>query len=285
MSGLDPVLSAWRAAKARVPFLGRLALLLRKPWYVAIQSIYRDGVPIRFPDGRTAKVHPRLLGMQPALYEPELTRLIKENARAGSTVVDIGAHVGLHTLALSDCVGPSGQVIAVEPSPANAALLRFHIEANRLGNVRVIEALVADRIDAVAFSFRDDPTDPAGFANSLAYDIGGRRIVLPMTNLDSICQDTNPSLIKIDVEGAELLVLRGAAGLLTRAAPVLIVAVHPDPMRMLGTSPGELVQFLEMLGYLGTHLDGRQCLDPGFEEIIFRKSGDVCIRAAAEGDT
>jgi len=90
--------------------------------------------------------------------------------------------------------------------------------------------------------------------------------------LDAICNNFSPDVIKIDVEGAELLVLRGAEELLARAAPTLVIAVHPEPMRAMGAGPADLIAFLKLRGFCGHHLDGRPATDPGFEEIVFRKS-------------
>ena len=161
--------------------------------------------------------------------------------------------------------------MAVEPSPANAELLRRHLAWNGCNNVDVVEAAVADREGMVDFEFRPDPTDPGGFANSLAYGIGGEVASVKMTTLSCLCKELTPELIKIDVEGAELLALRGARELLMRAGPTIVIAIHPEPMRLLGTSPGELISFLGALGYSGRRLDGRAVVDPGFEEIIFER--------------
>jgi FkbM family methyltransferase len=237
--------------------------LLRESWYSGLEVAFRNGVPVTFADGRTAKLHPRLLGMRPAAYEPDLMRLMVEHSAPGAIVLDIGAHVGLHTLALADRVGPSGRVIAIEPSPANAGLLRFHVTVNSCHNVDVIEAIVTDHEGESPFTYRADATDPGGFANSIAYDIGGETTLVRTTTLDMLCNGISPDLIKIDVEGAELLALRGA--------PTVVVAIHPDPMRTLGTSPSELVSFMNALGYRGHHRDGQLAVTPGFEEIVFQK--------------
>jgi hypothetical protein len=77
--------------------------------------------------------------------------------------------------------------------------------------------------------------------------------------------------IKVDVEGAELLALRGARETVSWWTPVVIVAIHPEPMRLLRTSSTELVAFVAACGYRGHHLDGCRAVDPGFKEIIFTK--------------
>jgi FkbM family methyltransferase len=264
-------LSVLRATRDRVPGFGAAQGLLREPWYRTLEVLFPRGISARLAGGESVRLQPRFLGMQPEVYEEALTAVLIKHLKPGLTVVDIGAHVGLHTLMFSRRVGPTGHVLAIEPSPANARLLRSHIIWNDCRNVEVIEAAVGDREDHVSFTFYPDPTSPNGFANSLAYNHGGETDTVPMTTIDAICAGRHPHLIKIDVEGAELLALRGARETLARWAPKLIVAIHPEPMRLLGTFPAELVAFLDACGYQGRHLDGHCAVDPGFEEVVFTK--------------
>ena len=245
--------------------------LLRESYYRAREVIYRRGAPTRLSDGTPVRLHPRLLGMRPEAYEPVVTALLARHLHVGSIVVDVGAHVGLHTLMFSRRVGSAGKVVAVEASPSNARLLKSHIDWNSCANVELIEAVVGDRECTTEFAYRADATDPGGFANSLAYDIGGVKRRVCMRTLDAICDGLFPDVIKIDVEGAELMVLQGAEELLDRAAPTLVIAVHPGPMRTLGAAPADLITFLEERGYSGHHLDGRPAIEVGFEEICFEK--------------
>src|SRR5262249_25593686 len=151
----------------------------------------------RLVGGESVRLQPRFLGMRPEAYEQTLAAMLTQHLGPGLTVIDIGAHVGLHTLMFSRRVGPSGRVLAIEASPANARLLRSHILWNDCRNVEVVEAAVGDREDHVSFRFRPDPTDPGGFANSLAYDIGGVTATVRLTTIDAICAGFTPHLIKI----------------------------------------------------------------------------------------
>ena len=251
--------------------VGKMHRFFREPYYRVREVIYQRGAPARLSDGTSVRLHPRFLGMSPEVYEPAVTALLARHVHEGSTVIDVGAHVGLHTLMFSRRVGAAGRVIAVEPSPANADLLRRHLVWNACTNVRVIEAAAGHREGVTDFSYRADPTDPGGFANSLAHDIGGLKRRVSMTTLDAICDGLLPDVIKIDVEGAELLVLEGAEELLARAAPTLVIAVHPEPMRAMGAAPADLIAFLEARGFSGHHLDGRRAIEPGFEEVFFER--------------
>jgi FkbM family methyltransferase len=243
----------------------------RRPYYAMLGILYPRGIKIDLAGLRPVKLHTGLLGIRPEIYEPEFSSVIDKYARTGMTVLDVGAHVGLHTLRLCQRIGQCGRVIAVEPSPANAALLRKHLAWNGYENVTVVEAAVAERRGEAEFAFRRDPIDPGGFANSFAYDVGGGKARIRVTTLDEICNGLAPDLIKID-EGAEMLAIQGARETLGRCSPVLLIAFHPKAMAALGASPAELVRFLSALGYGARHLDGRIALEPGFEEIVFEKT-------------
>jgi len=266
------ILGPLRALRDRVPGLRVGHRALRQPYYRMLEWLFPRGVAVRLASGDRVRLHPRLLGMKPEAYESELVNILVSQVKQGATVLDVGAHVGLHTLMFSQRAGVEGHVLAIEASPANAGLLCKHLDWNDCRNVRLVEAAIGDREGDVAFTFRLDPTDPGGFANSLAYDIGGETTMVRMTTIDTLCTGCDLDLIKIDIEGAEFLALRGSYKTLMRSDPILVVAIHPDPMRAIGTDPAELLAYLGACGYEGRHLDGRRATDLGFEEILFRKA-------------
>lgn len=263
------VIGYWRYLRKKFRLIGVLNGYLREPYYRFLEIVWRDGVYINFPSGDRFRIHPRFLGMNLSNYEPELIGTFCKLVHEGMTVVDVGAHIGIYSLIASRRVGRKGKVIAIEASPANATLLRRHLKINQCTNVEVIEAAIGDRTGDITFIYRPNATDPVAFANSLAYDISGRRANIPMMKLDDICHLVSPGLVKVDIEGAELLAMRGASGLLTSCRPTVIVAVHPEPLRMLGASPKELVDYMRTKGYSATALDGRFVDDAGAEELIF----------------
>jgi FkbM family methyltransferase len=262
---------ALRLVRDYVPGLRRLYWSLREPYYRTLERFFPSGMRVKLPSRDVIRLHPRFLGMIFGGYEPELARLMARHVKPGAMILDLGAHVGFHTLMLSRRAGSLGRVFAVEPSPATATLLMQHLRWNNCDNVQVIEALIGDEEREVAFAYRPDPMDPDGLSNSLAGDIGGKTATVRMTTIDRICAGCHPDLIKMDIEGAELLALRGARETLARAAPLLVVSVHPEPMRALGTEPEDLVAFLGAFGYEGHDLDGRPVTDPGHGEFIFKR--------------
>ena len=234
-----------------------------------LRGCFPDGISMELPNQNKYRIHSRFLGMNLSSYEPALARKFCSLMRKGMTVIDVGAHVGIYSLMASDAVGINGKVIAIEPSPTTAALLRRHIFINRRTNVKVVEAVVGRMEQEVSFAYCLDPTDPIAFANSIAYKNGGKQAIVRMRTLDEICQDCAPELIKIDAEGAELDVLQGARKVLCVHRPLVIVAIHPDPLRMLGTTPRQVVEFMASQNYIGMTLEGRPVDNPGFEEVIF----------------
>ena len=159
----------------------------------------------------------RILG---GTYEPEQTRLFREHVRPGAVVLDVGAHVGYYTVLSAVLAGERGAVWAFEPNPANARFLRRHAEINRLRNVHVTEAAVADAAGTASFDF--------GTGSGTGHLADGGALKVQTVRLDEFCTERGiaPAAIKIDVEGAERGVLEGARATLARHRPVVFLSTH-----------------------------------------------------------
>lgn len=156
-------------------------------------------------------------------FEYQKQRLMSSLLHAGDTMYDIGANVGFYTLLASHMVGPTGRVVAFEPLPANVRLVRRHLRLNRVRNVSVQEVAVSDRDGRAKFA------PHASNAMGKLSDAGD--VEVAMVSLDSVTERgpfPDPKVLKIDVEGAELGVLRGASCLLARARPTILLATHGD---------------------------------------------------------
>lgn len=217
--------------------------------------------------GHWMRLHPRFIS-EAINNEPQVQAAIGARLKPGNTFLDIGAYVGLHTLLAAKKVGRSGKVVGFEPSPSNRRLLQYHVVKNRLRNVSVEECVVSDRdggdIPFFLLNEGDSSTNSITFADvedNASLTEKSTMIRVPTTTLDAYCLRLHvvPDLIKVDVEGAELSVLRGAARLLREVRPVWIVAVHPDWM-----PPGEggdaLLQFLAGFGYVVETLEGTKAV-------------------------
>jgi len=163
--------------------------------------------------GKTLRV---LLGT----YEPEQTALFEELTASDNTVFDVGAHVGYYTLLASALAGPDGRVTAFEPDADNLFFLRAHLELNRRSNVTVIESAVGERSGQALFA--------AGTGSGTGRLAAAGEVSVPVTGLDEFIAAGGgiPDIVKIDVEGAEEMVLRGARQLLAGRGPTLFLSTH-----------------------------------------------------------
>ncbi len=173
-------------------------------------------------------------------------------------MVDAGANFGLHALLAGVLVGSKGAVRAFEPIPANFERLKHHIRLNKLENVvKAIPSAVSDSRDPTLQMFSG--AEELGVTASLRQSGGNTRgSWVPNTRLDDCLPDLPPPvrLIKIDVEGAELSVLRGAEKLLQAHHPVLVIEVHVFAFPSFQTSLPEFLAFLERFGYREHKLPG-----------------------------
>jgi len=181
-----------------------------------------------------------------------------EACRGCQCVFDVGGHIGLVTLPMSRAIAPGGHVYSFEPAAANANVLKRHLSDNKIKNVEVIESLVGHQ-DEERVEFFEDSSPSA--MNSLVIKRDASRYAPTrrrQISLDSFCATRAlvPEVIKIDVEGAELAVLRGAANTLRRHHPKIFLSVHPDHLKLLGSSTEELVALVQANGYVWREIDG-----------------------------
>jgi FkbM family methyltransferase len=195
-----------------------------------------------------------------------------EASQDGGCVLDIGAHVGLVSLPLSAAVGASGHVYAFEPADVNRALLLRHLELNSMRNVEVSGELVGEN-DTEEVVYHEQLTDSG--LNSVAARPGKGTFVSThkrQISLDTFCEQRglHPNLIKIDVEGAETGVLRGAVRTLRTSRPTIILSVHPEELGILGHGVAELMQLIEELGYGCSDIDGNEVHELEAKEYILQ---------------
>jgi FkbM family methyltransferase len=160
----------------------------------------------------------------------KVSRTLQQFVGKGERVVDIGANLGLCTLQMATLVGPTGEVMAFEPNPDMVALLTRSIEFNRVVNVKVHACALGPSEGVADLGV---PSTHAGKA-SLVVSAGGdvRSVSVPVRSLDSIIQNDGRRLgfVKMDVEGFEDQVLRGAVVLLERCPPeAWIFELHEMP--------------------------------------------------------
>lgn len=158
----------------------------------------------------------RLVYLLGESFLPERT-LLRPLLRAGAHVVDVGANVGYYLALWERYVGPSGFIDCIEPEPDNLEELRHNVNRNRLDNVRIA---------SVAAGGEDGSGYLRPGINGTLVEPEEGVLSVPIRRLDSLI-DGRVDLLKIDVEGYEGEVLKGAEGLLTRDRPALFIEVHP----------------------------------------------------------
>ena len=195
-------------------------------------------------------------------YEFILERTYRPLIKPGDTVIDVGAHAGRHTAVFRDLVGGSGTVLAFEPLPDIAQVLR----SRGLDDcVQVFECDLSDFSGRTSFVHaRGSPeesglkprtyTDPAA-ADPATIDVEVRRLDEFLPSIDKL------SFIKLDIEGAELSCLRGAQEVIGRFRPTISVEYGATAYGAYGETERSLFDFAELIDYRIGDLFGATCPD------------------------
>lgn len=171
----------------------------------------------------------------PQQWEPGVSRMLRAALKPGGVFYDVGAYVGTYTLLAARRVGAGGMCYSFEPSQVNVDFLRRHLEFNRVGSrAEVFRAAVGREDGQLEMSIASE----ISMTNRAAAAAPGTASVkVPCIALDSFATTHRPpTVIKIDVEGAELLVLQGAKGILRDQRPIIVCSIHLDWLRDLGGS-------------------------------------------------
>ncbi len=207
---------------------------------VTINSGYAQGM-------RWKRMHAYVNGYWIGHYELEVQTAIVRILGPGDGFLDVGANAGFFSMVAIKRVGPQGWVVAVDPDPFNCDSLRAQVALNDLKNCTVLQQAVADQAGTLKFAFASggDSTGhlaDAGAANAM--DVSA-------TTLDAICEaHGKPKLIKVDVEGAEVLVLRGAKNTIETIRPAWLLEIHADELGR------EVRRILSAAGYHFTEISG-----------------------------
>lgn len=172
------------------------------------------------------------------VHEPELRQWF---AITKGTFVDVGAHIGRYTVMVAKTLGINGKVIACEPSPDTFSALMRNIRVNNLSNVTALNLAVGDRDGTGILYFHG--TDP--ILHSLVRK-AANSVPVTIRTLDSLLSELkidDLKLVKIDVEGAEMLVLRGAKETLQKYHPLTVIVEVTD------STERDVTTFLQQFGF------------------------------------
>jgi FkbM family methyltransferase len=182
-------------------------------------------------------------------YENELKHLSRFIS-PGMVVVDGGASCGIYTVAAAKLVGPSGLVLSFEPGVEAFSVLRDNIGLNGLKNVRIYRAALSDTEGKAALYHHAHRPNSFSLGPSEAPSIESEEVTI--RTLSRAAQEEGAQridLIKLDVEGAEELVLHDAEQLIARSRPIIILEVNGIAAQRLGLDPIGSCRVLQKLGY------------------------------------
>jgi FkbM family methyltransferase len=198
-------------------------------------------------------------------YEPQESACVRDILRPGMTFVDVGANWGFFTQMAAHLVGSSGRVVAIEADPRVFVRLKQNVARNHLKHVQVFDIAVADRNGELTLAGHDEAEGNPGISRlieigspqPLTFSVQSRRLdsLLDEAGLDHV------DLVKIDVEGAEDLVLTGMdEGLISHRYRSIVLEIHPLQLSERGHTTSEILDVLKGRGYRGYVLDYSKAL-------------------------
>lgn len=214
--------------------------------------------------------------------------------RPGDIALDVGANVGAHTVFLSHLAGARGRVIAFEPLPANVVAIKDTARRRaRHANISIVPVAVGNSASPEAAARLKIPGDDHTQASLVVQSTGSwegsaiTEVEVPLISLDASTEVQSLShieLVKIDVEGGELNVLRGASRTLSRHLPLVYCEAYEKWQASFGYSPADLIEFARSLGYEAARVfSGGQVhpirLDQGAAPSLFATSADILFFA------
>lgn len=182
------------------------------------------------------------------IYEQETTCFISSKIKPGMTILDIGADIGYYTILFAKHAGSKGQVYAFEPIPRAKQYLDKNILMNRFDNVKTFGFALFDKSGKVCL---EEPLTKSKI-NPSKKKLSGNDIQVEMKIFDEWKlkeKINNVDLVKLDVEGAELNILRGMKDTLQSQHPKILIEVHPQQLKSFGFSPSDIVKFFSELNY------------------------------------
>lgn len=241
-----------RVASSVSARLGRGSLLVRalRPAYEQLLEVASLGHGTEWSvNGEVFRIDPRVRRFVPPETEPELWALLRGMVGPKDVVLDIGSFLGIYGMAMARW---GARVFAFEPTPGVARTLRRHVQLNGLSErVTVNELALGASPGSVTLHQHGEP-----YRNAVsAYDPKGERlgtVEVQMTTVDEFCRarDLRPTLIRMDVQGLEAEVLRGARQTLAacRGGLRVVLEAHPQLWEAHGVTPASFDALLADLG-------------------------------------
>ena len=184
-------------------------------------------------------------------FEPDVRRAIQRILKPGGVFLDVGANVGFFALQAAKAVGPNGKVHAFEPAPKARDALERNLQLNGVKNVTAFAVALSDSAGRAGLFL--DAKNNSGASALHRSPNSGAEVEVELDSYDRFASQNGlpvPTLVKIDVEGAEVKVLHGMQALLSRPdRPPVILEVSEWSLKQMGSSKDELYDLMLSRGY------------------------------------
>jgi len=178
-------------------------------------------------------------------HEAGEVKFLESIAKEGMHVIDIGANIGITTVAIAKRIRKVGKLYSFEPLPEYFNILKDNVSSNGLENVKVYELAVTDQVGRVYFYQKE-------LSSGIVSEEGAEKAEVPTTTVDKFVNEKKIrriDLINMDCEGSELLVLKGAKETLRKNKVKIFCEIHHDFLKQLGQSVEDIVQYLQGLEF------------------------------------
>ena len=233
--------------------------MIKKLYYTLLDLItFGKGIPVVINNFKV-RLPARYYKYFPKNYEEENFTFFKEHCKPGMTTLDIGAHFGLFAVFFQKT--SNGVVYAFEPTKETLKVLKENIAINKCQDKVHVEEMAVDKEAGSANFFIHQTV--GGRGNTLVQNaklgMTSSSYVVKVTSVDLFVKEKGIEVdcIKIDAEGAELGVLKGAAETITKRKPFILLSIHPEPIQSRGDSITEIWDLLQQFGYK-VLLDGKE---------------------------
>jgi FkbM family methyltransferase len=245
----------------------------RSIYYVIVNLLYsRKGVPITI-NNYSFRFVPKHYRFYTSDYEQYNVKLVVQHVKKGSTCIDIGAHFGFYSMLLAKYF--QCKVYSFEPTPYTQKVLARNIVLNHLeANVEIVPKAVSFKDDVCTFYIQEFN---GAVSNSLIdyhhSDEHKTPYKVQVTSVDNFSVDKKIDFIKIDAEGEELQVLKGASKTIKKDKPKMLLALHPPAMKARGDSLKMIWDMLKMFEYFAYSESGEIsqdafCSNPNLFDVL-----------------
>jgi len=234
---------------------------IKQDIYEESLGIIKDGVALvdvkdfsgTFQLGYRSEIFKRLFLYK--RYEYESTEIVRKYVQPEKDVLDVGANIGLFSVLFSNLINDENKVLALEPNPTALKHLYKNIEGNNwINKVVVYEGVATNKKDSFHMNVIDGLEEYSSLGEIIHPKVAekvSKRIKVNGNTIDNLVKDfnLNPGFMKIDAEGAEFEILRGAIDTITQFKPIILSEMSDRLLKAQGASSIRVLKLLEELNY------------------------------------